>query len=247
MRRAILLAAGCACLSFAPGLQVAALAATGPVGKTVDLVEFYTSDACSNCLPADRAIAASAERPGLILLSFHVPYWNYLGWDDRLGLQAAVARQEAYAHQWRNDQIFTPQVIVNGRVSGTGKSPTDLDQLITSTPPIHRLSIVSDQNDLKIALPDSPDTDGSTAWVAVFDPRRVVAVGHGENAGHRLEEVDVVRSVMPIAHVGEASATLSVAKDILGHHRGIAVFLERGQGGPVIAAGALVLPPRQAP
>ncbi|MCF3945892.1 DUF1223 domain-containing protein [Acidiphilium sp. AL] len=247
MRRASILVAGYVCLAVAPWPAFTAIAAARPAAKTVHFVEFYTSDACSNCLPADKAVAASAGRPGLVLLSFHVPYWNYLGWDDRLGLQAAVARQEAYAHHWRWSDIFTPQVIVNGRISGTGKSPADLDQLIASAQPIRRLSIRPGKNSLKVALPKLSGANGSTVWIAVFDPMRIVAVSRGENAGHRLDEVDVVRDIMPIAHVGKMPDTLSVASDVLERHRGIAVFLERGRGGPVIAAGALVLPSRRVP
>ncbi len=237
-----------------PGWAIAALwmaftvtAVARPVPKRVHFVEFYTSDACANCLPADKTIAAAAGRPDIILLSFHVPYWNYLGWNDKLGLQAAAMRQEAYAHRWRWSDIFTPQVIVNGRISGTGKSSADLDQLIGAAQPIRQLSIVSDKTSLKVILPSMSHASESTVWIAVFDPRRIVDVNRGENAGHKLDEVDVVREVMPIAHVSKVPGIVSVASDVLDHHRGIAVFLENGRGGPVIAAGELVLPLPHAP
>lgn len=230
-----------------PWMAFTAIAAAGSAPKTIHFVEFYTSDACANCLPADQAIAAFAGRRGVILLSFHVSYWNYLGWDDEFAVKAAAMRQEAYAHRWRWSDVFTPQVIVNGRISGTGKSPTNLDHLIAAASPIRKLKIVSVKNGLKVMLPSMSGARGATVWIAVFDPRRIVDVSRGENAGHKLDEVDVVREAMPIAHVGKVPGTVSVASDLLEHHRGIAVFLENGRGGPVIAAGERVLPLRHAP
>ncbi|MGI9547879.1 MAG: DUF1223 domain-containing protein, partial [Flavobacteriaceae bacterium] len=52
--------------------------------QAVIVFELFTSQGCSSCPPAD-ALLAKVHREstaGIIALSYHVDYWNYIGWDD---------------------------------------------------------------------------------------------------------------------------------------------------------------------
>ena len=49
------------------------------------VMELFTSQGCSSCPPADAYFEKLKGRPGLIALSYHVDYWDYLGWRDTLG------------------------------------------------------------------------------------------------------------------------------------------------------------------
>jgi hypothetical protein len=57
------------------------------------VVELYTSEGCSSCPPAEAYIGELAQRRGVLALSFHVDYWDNLGWPDRYALPDAVSRQ----------------------------------------------------------------------------------------------------------------------------------------------------------
>ena len=43
-------------------------------------IELFTSQGCSSCPPADAYLGALAKRPDIVALSFHVDYWDYIGW-----------------------------------------------------------------------------------------------------------------------------------------------------------------------
>src|ERR1700761_4599853 len=83
------------------------------------VVELFTSEGCSSCPPADAALAeivADARKSGapIFPLAFHVDYWNNLGWTDRFSDPAYSRRQSDYARARKADDLYTPQMIVNG-------------------------------------------------------------------------------------------------------------------------------------
>eukprot|EP01035_Chromulina_nebulosa_P060700 gene60700-83037_t len=94
---------------------VAAQAQTRPV-----VVELFTSQGCSSCPPADELLHALAQRGEVLALAFHVTYWDRLGWKDRWSLPEATARQRAYSRQAGSGQIYTPQMMIDGRIDVVG-------------------------------------------------------------------------------------------------------------------------------
>jgi hypothetical protein len=48
-------------------------------------------------------------------MSFHVDYWDYLGWRDPWASKAFSDRQRAYAQHWGSDSIYTPGFVLNGQ------------------------------------------------------------------------------------------------------------------------------------
>src|SRR5689334_3441401 len=92
------------------------------------LGELYTSEGCSSCPPADAKIAELARtRPDLLLLTFHVTYWNYLGWHDPYSFEGATQRQRQYVTLGVSPEIYTPSLIVDGKRDAVGSIPTAVD------------------------------------------------------------------------------------------------------------------------
>jgi len=71
-------------------------------------VELFTSQGCSSCPPADRLLGKLARRPDIVALSFHVDYWDYIGWKDRFASKATTERQRAYARTLKQRYVYTP-------------------------------------------------------------------------------------------------------------------------------------------
>src|SRR5271155_916423 len=103
-------------------------AAAAPASLTV--VELFQSRGCSDCPPANANVMALSDRPDLLTLSFGVTYWDQLGWKDTFASPQYTARQWDYAHAFHRGEVFTPEVVVNGRADVVGSNRTELEDLI---------------------------------------------------------------------------------------------------------------------
>src|SRR5277367_1219262 len=84
------------------------------------VVELYTSQGCSSCPPADRVLGELSTMPNVIVLAFHVDYWDNIGWRDHYSIPNAVERQQRYVEALGLSSAFTPQAVVGGRSSFVG-------------------------------------------------------------------------------------------------------------------------------
>src|SRR5580693_7030805 len=104
------------------------LALAGDAGRPT-VVELFQSQGCSSCPPAEANVGAISDRSDVLALAFEVDYWDRLGWKDTFSRPAWTARQYAYAQAMGRDGVYTPQVVVNGRVEGDGLEPSGLADL----------------------------------------------------------------------------------------------------------------------
>ena len=84
------------------------------------VVELFQSQGCSSCPPANANVNALSQRADVLALSFAVTYWDRLGWKDTFAKPQFTERQWQYARAMRQQDVYTPQVVVNGRVEGVG-------------------------------------------------------------------------------------------------------------------------------
>jgi hypothetical protein len=74
-----------------------------------------------------------AQRGDVLALTFHVDYWDDLGWRDRFGLPESVQRQRSYANALQLSSVFTPQVVVDGRDSFVGSDRIGIGRALSET------------------------------------------------------------------------------------------------------------------
>ena len=188
---------------------------TVEAGERPNLVELFTSEGCSSCPPADALLAELANRPDVLALSFHVDYWNGLGWKDPYSSRAATERQDRYATLLDLATVYTPQIVVDGKWQAVGSNRAAVEQALDRARRDRRdvpvsLALANGQARLKLG----PGGDGMAASVLLigFDRRHVSAVKGGENGGRTLAHVDVVRGVEEIARfdgsAGEIAAPI---------------------------------------
>jgi len=96
-------------------LLAAGGAMAGDVREPKGVVELFTSQGCSSCPPADATLGQLVAQGDVVALSYHVDYWNYLGWADTLSSKENTARQYGYAKTMGRSGVYTPQAVINGR------------------------------------------------------------------------------------------------------------------------------------
>ena len=197
-----------ACLAFASwrGSRQQPSEDAAPTGDAAPfaLVELFTSEGCSSCPPADRLLArlaAEARDSGepVFTLSFHVDYWNYLGWADPYSDPAFSARQRAYS-QALGETVYTPQMTVNGRRAFVGSDAArvrrDLGEALRQPASVMLAAGVSPVTAegvllVSYAVPDLPED--AVVHLAVVERGLSQRVTRGENTGRTLGHENVVR------------------------------------------------------
>jgi len=172
------------------------------------VVELYTSEGCSSCPPADRWASALKGRNDVLVLAFHVNYWDRLGWPDRFATAATTERQYELQRATGAPNVYTPQVIVNGR-DLRGWSSATLPRLPPS--PI-ALSLRREGSTVRASVAAPSGSRMAGYWAALEDGHSS-RVKTGENAGETLKHDHVVTLYRPLAawSAGAAPSTFELA------------------------------------
>ncbi len=166
------------------------------------VVELFTSQGCSSCPPADELLVEYSRQPDIIALSLPVNYWDYLGWKDTLAHVAFTERQKAYAHSRSDRQVFTPQMIVNGKKSCIGSDRAQIEKAIQYTSngrktlPVN-VTVNEQSGTVTIQVEETPDTAQREAevWVLPILRTQTVPIERGENRGKTITYANVVRGL----------------------------------------------------
>jgi hypothetical protein len=217
------------CLAAAIGVMLPTVATAEPPGRPV-VGELFTSEGCSSCPPADAKVVELARtRPDLLLLTFHVTYWNYLGWQDPYSFEAATQRQQRYVELGVSPEVYTPALIVDGKLDAVGSDSPAVDQALRRAALSQETAAAVDVqrrvDEIDVAV--GAGTGNGTLLLIGFDRLHRTSVGRGENSGRTLEEADIVRSMSVLGAWTGKPVHLRVA---IPAGQEIAVLLQRDDG-----------------
>lgn len=201
------------------------------------VVELFTSQGCNSCPSADVVLGELTKRPDVLPLSFHVTYWDRLGWPDTFGLTASTERQRIYARALGNGGLYTPQMVIDGRIDVVGSQRDRvleaIDLLASSAEPGVPIAIEDGHLQLGAGEPDR-----ATVWLFAVDEQRDVTIMRGENRGRTLPYHNIVREVTELGlWAGDPLALpLPLERLAANGHDGAAILLQRRSDGEILAA-----------
>ena len=183
------------------------------------VIELFTSQGCSSCPPADKLVSELAQKPDLVVLSFPVDYWDYLGWRDTLASPAFTARQKGYGKARGDRQVYTPQAVVNGCSHAIGSEWSAISAAAAGGDATALSVSVSAENaadGLKVSVGAATSSASSGAvWFVPVIHSRMVAIGRGENTGRSITYTNVARGVFKLGEWTGAAQSFDVPADKL--------------------------------
>ena len=163
--------------------------------KPTHVVELFTSQGCSSCPPANRFITKLSANPDTLVLTYGVPYWDYLGWKDTFGKPEFTQRQRDYRDAFGASNIYTPQIILGGSAHSPRYSKSDV------------VDMGLPENDMDMSLTRDGDIltvkaniakDVIVDLVSYVPGEQSVDVKRGENGGRTLRVTNVVMDVQSL-------------------------------------------------
>jgi hypothetical protein len=171
--------------------MAAAISANG--GETVfeskpvrnHLIELYTSEGCSSCLPAEEWMAGLKNQPRLwqdiVPIAFHVDYWDHLGWKDPFASKLWTERQADYSVRWKAESVYTPAFALDGKEWHYGMLPA----AASDAPGVLKITVNGDRVTANFK-PANPDGHRYDLHLARLGFALMADVTAGENIGRKL-------------------------------------------------------------
>lgn len=217
--------------------------------EPIAVVELFTSEGCSSCPPADELlgrITQHAQKQGFRVypLSFHVDYWNYLGWKDPFSDPAYTRRQRQYGQAMALSSIYTPQMIVNGTDQFVGHRQDTADKIIekalnTSVPVRVELQVTGwADGPLLIAYKTINARSDMNLHIALVERGLKMNIARGENKGKTLHHENVVR-VFKTVDPGEGQMTIQPPKDVDRGQASVIAYVQEADTMRIFGASAV--------
>jgi hypothetical protein len=212
------------------------------------VVELFTSQSCSSCPPADKVLGEVIKRGDVIALAFHVDYWNYLDWKDTFSDASFTKRQYDYAASFGSSQVYTPQMIVNGKQSVKAGSPDSvfaaIDEINGKANPLS-VAVSASINKGHLNISAGTGSGDANLLLVIFEAMETVDILRGENSGKSVEYRNAVTEVRTIGmwKGGELRVELPAKEYMERKGYGCAVLLQRqtanGTPGEIIGAALI--------
>jgi len=162
------------------------------------VVELFTAQGCSDCPEANQLLMRLADQPDVIALTYAVDYWDYLGWKDTFARPEFAARQRAYRKAMKLRDVYTPQIVVDGKRQLTAVEADEVEAAVREEA---RRDIF--QPDMQFMGRDrvaigsgAVPRGGATVWMVRYDAHvQEVEVRRGENRGQTVRHGNVVREL----------------------------------------------------
>lgn len=163
------------------------------------VLELFTSEGCSSCPPADQLMGEIEKQykdQPVYILAYHVDYWNNLGWKDKFSSVENSKRQQQYAQTLRS-QVYTPQLIVNGKKEFIGSDRDAVENaiqtaLLNDNNAKIDLSAKVSEKEINVNFKVQENNPQNKLLITLVEKKSSTNVQKGENEGRHLVHWQIV-------------------------------------------------------
>lgn len=164
------------------------------------VLELFTSQGCSSCPAADMLLETKKKQFSneVYALSYHVDYWNYIGWEDPFSKSVYTVKQRRYNRKFRNRSNYTPQLVINGKEHFVGSNKVEVNAGIDK--------YIKEKTENNLILKELRSSEGSVAFaykvegkrtdknirILLVIDERTTSVKRGENRNRTLKNSNIV-------------------------------------------------------
>ena len=208
------------------------------------LIELFTSEGCSSC-PAADAILEEVQKKysdkNVLIVGYHVDYWDKLGWKDVFSNPSFTERQEYYSTIFHLNSIYTPQVVINGKKEFIGSNKNQLtssieDQLNERSAVSIKLTAVQNTEgkiDVHYSA-EGVDTKKEQAILVLIQKMATNEIKKGENKGKTLHHINIVRNIFYLP-LKERNTNLTLPEGFSKEDFFVAGFIQEKRSGKIKA------------
>lgn len=175
--------------------------------EPIVVLELFTSQGCSSCPSADVLLNKVKKEyaSNVFALSYHVDYWNYIGWEDPFSSSEYAKKQRQYNIKFRNNSNYTPQLVVNGKEHFVGSSSSKMYNKIAAykkkkaVNTIKLSNIEADAKKVSFDYTVEGDNVGKNIRAILVLDERTTQVKRGENRNRTLKNSNIVVAERTIA------------------------------------------------
>ena len=190
-----------------------------PAAPGLRVAELFTSQSCSSCPPAESLFAELADRSDLIVLEWHVDYWDRLvhgrsgAWKDPYSNPDWTRRQRQYNRALRGQSgAYTPQAVIDGQFETIGSRRETIEAHLSQAGPLKAdIEVLKSSSDLVLKIGSfNPDLiDAAEIYQLTLLPEQRTDVPRGENRGVRLFSRNVVLNATYLGDYDGSAQTLT--------------------------------------
>lgn len=207
------------------------------------LLELFTSQGCSSCPPADQLVSSLAQADtNLIVISFHVDYWDRLGWKDMFSNHDYTVRQQQYVQALHVQSSYTPQAVVQGQFEMVGSNQKGILNAVKTAGAQSGdvdFNVKASVNDRSISVAyqlGKAVSSGYQVNAVLVQNQSSTSIASGENSGRQLLGYHVARSMksMVLAQTG-GDIQLILPDDLKPDNASVVVFIQHISSKKIVA------------
>ncbi|QLG46661.1 DUF1223 domain-containing protein [Costertonia aggregata] len=177
--------------------------ATGEnIYEPIVVLELFTSQGCSSCPSADLLLNKVKNEfdENVFALSYHVDYWNHIGWKDPFSKAEYGKKQSSYNSKIGYRGNYTPEVVVNGKAHFVGSNTSKMYAKINdyskqkTENTINISNVVNDEKTIGFDYKLYGNLKNKKVRAVLVLDQRTTQVKRGENRDRTLTNSNIVVS-----------------------------------------------------